>query len=178
MIYAEDKLKTKSSFRTLPLIPEVRALLLETKERQENYRKLFKKSYDNTYADYVCVDEMGKLFCPNYITDHFGYLLKRYQFRKIRFHDLRHSCASLLLAHGIPMKSIQEWLGHSTFATTADTYSHLDFSSKQESAKAISAAFGKQEEPITDKPEREDPEEAQEEAQEEEQELGMTMSMM
>ena len=174
VIYTEDKLKTKSSFRTLPLIPEVRALLQETKERQEYHRRLFKKSYDNTYADYVCVDEMGKLFCPNYITDHFSYLLKRYQFRKIRFHDLRHSCASLLLAHGITMKSIQEWLGHSTFATTADTYSHLDFSSKQESARAISAAFGKQEEPITDEPEREEPEEAQEE----EQELGMTMSMM
>jgi hypothetical protein len=73
------------------------------------------------------------------------------------------------------MKAIQEWLGHSTFATTADTYSHLDFSSKQESAKAISAAFGKQEEPITDEPEREEPEVEQEE---EEQKLDMTMSMM
>ncbi|MCM1564708.1 MAG: tyrosine-type recombinase/integrase [Dehalobacter sp.] len=98
-------------------------------------RKLFKKSYDNTYTDYVCVDEMGKLFHPNYITRHFGYLLKRYQFRKIRFHDLHHSCASLFLTHGIPMKAIQEWLGHSTFATTADIYSHVDFSSKQESVK-------------------------------------------
>ena len=87
---------------------------------------------------------------------------------------MRHSCASLLLAHGIPMKSIQEWLGHSTFATTADTYSHLDFSSKQDSARAISAAFEKQEEPITDVPVREKPEEAQEE----EQKLGMTISMM
>jgi len=152
VIYTEDKLKTKSSFRTL---------LQETKERQEYHRRLFKKSYDNTYSDYVCVDEMGKLFRPNYITDHFGYLLKRYKFRKIRFHDLRHSCASLLLAQGIPMKSIQEWLGHSTFATTADTYSHLDFSSKQESAKAISAAFSKQDEPVTDALELEEPEEEQ-----------------
>jgi len=66
------------------------------------------------------------------------------------------------------MKSIQEWLGHSTFATTADTYSHLDFSSKQESARAISAAFGKLDEPIIDEPEREEPEEEQ----------GMSMSMM
>ena len=39
------------------------------------------------------------------------------------------------------MKQIQDWLGHSTFATTADIYSHLDFTSKQESAEAISAAF-------------------------------------
>ncbi|MHB1405618.1 MAG: tyrosine-type recombinase/integrase [Desulfitobacteriaceae bacterium] len=62
VLYAEDKLKTKSSFRTLPLILEVRTLLQEVKERQEYHRRLFKKSYDNTYADYVCVDEMGKLF--------------------------------------------------------------------------------------------------------------------
>lgn len=172
VLYAEDKLKTKSSFRTLPLIPEVRTLLQEAKDRQEYHRKLFKKSYDNTYYDYVCVDEIGKLFRPNYITDHFGLLLKRHDFRVIRFHDLRHSCASLLLAQGIPMKSIQEWLGHSTFATTADTYSHLDFSSKQESAKAISAAFSKHEEPMADVPEFEGSEEEQEQG------MGMTMSIM
>lgn len=65
-------------------------LLQEVKDRQEYHRRLFKKSYDNTYSDYVCVDEMGKLFRPNYITDHFGLLLKRYEFRVIRFHDLRH----------------------------------------------------------------------------------------
>ena len=39
------------------------------------------------------------------------------------------------------MKQIQDWLGHSTFATTADIYSHLDFNSKQESAEAIAQAF-------------------------------------
>lgn len=144
VVYAEDKLKTKSSFRTLPLIPEVRALLLETKDRQEHHRKLFKKSYDNTYADYVCVDEMGKLFRPNYITGHFGYLLERYQFRKIRFHDLRHSCASLLLAQGIPMKSIQEWLGHSTFATTADTVKNKsDIQIVSQAMKAYAASKNK-----------------------------------
>ena len=59
------------------------------------------------------------------------------------------------------MKQIQDWLGHSTFATTADIYSHLDFNSKQESAEAISAAFtpsavpekpGEKEEPEEDAP--------------------------
>ena len=42
------------------------------------------------------------------------------------------------------MKQIQEWLGHSTFATTADIYSHLDFNSKLESAEAITAAFAEE----------------------------------
>lgn len=140
-IYTEDKLKTKSSFRTLPLIPAIQELMLVQKEKQEEYRKLFKRSYCTDYLDYVCVDEMGKLFRPNYVTDHFELLLQRNSLRQIRFHDLRHSCASLLLSQGIAMKQIQDWLGHSTFATTADIYSHLDFSSKQESAAATAHAF-------------------------------------
>ena len=140
-LYAEDKLKTKSSFRTLPLIPAVRDLLLAQRKKQAHYRAMFKKSYCTEYLDYICVDEMGQLFRPNYVTDHFKLLLNRHGLRPIRFHDLRHSCASLLLSQGIPMKQIQDWLGHSTFATTADIYSHLDFNSKQNSANAIASAF-------------------------------------
>ena len=55
----------------------------------------------------------------------------------IRFHDLRHSCASLLLSNGVPMKQIQEWLGHSDFSTTANVYAHLDYNSKLSSADAM-----------------------------------------
>ena len=144
-IYTEDKLKTKSSFRTLPLIPAMRELLSAQKARQGAYRKQFGKSYCQDYTDYVCVDPMGGLFRPNYITDHFSILLRQHGLRHIRFHDLRHSCASLLLSQGVPMKQIQDWLGHSTFATTADIYSHLDYNSKQVSADAIAAAFSPQE---------------------------------
>ena len=57
--------------------------------------------------------------------------------RKIRFHDLRHSCASLMLANKVPLKMIQDWLGHSDIQTTANIYSHLDAESKQESAEII-----------------------------------------
>ena len=56
---------------------------------------------------------------------------------KMRFHDLRHSCASLLLANGVPLKQIQDWLGHSDFSTTANIYAHLDYSSKLSSAQAM-----------------------------------------
>ena len=131
----EDVLKTKSSFRTLPLIPAVETLLLEEKEKQEMYRRLFKKSYCRDYLDYICVDQCGKLLRPNYVTEHFSWLIEKYGLRKVRFHDLRHTCASLLLSNGISMKQIQIWLGHSTFSTTADIYAHLDYSAQEASAR-------------------------------------------
>lgn len=86
----EDVLKTKSSFRTLPLIPAVETILLEEKEKQEMYRRLFKKSYCRDYLDYICVDQCGKLLRPNYVTEHFSWLIEKYGLRKVRFHDLRH----------------------------------------------------------------------------------------
>ena len=61
-------------------------------------------------------------------------LLKKHNLRHIRFHDLRHTCASLLLKNGISMREIQEWLGHSNFTTTAGTYAHLETSAKDASA--------------------------------------------
>lgn len=141
IVYAEDKLKTKSSYRTLPLIPVVEEKLLEHKAKLERNQKLFGNSYCKEYMDYVCVDEMGKLFRPNFISDHFGWLLKKYGLKKLTFKELRHSCASMLVAEGIPMKSIQEWLGHSNFSTTADIYSHIDYHAKQQSAAAIGNAL-------------------------------------
>ncbi|MDW2797219.1 phage integrase SAM-like domain-containing protein [Clostridium boliviensis] len=73
----EDVLKTKSSFRTLPLLPSVEKLLLAEKEKQEMYRKRFKRSYCCDYLDYICLDQTGKLMRPNYVTDHFSGCLKK-----------------------------------------------------------------------------------------------------
>lgn len=86
----EDVLKTESSFRTLPLIPVIEDLLLAQKERQRKNRQLFKGSYCQDYRDYICVDENGKLLRPNFVTEHFGWVIRKYDLRKIRFHDLRH----------------------------------------------------------------------------------------
>ena len=52
------------------------------------------------------------------------------------------ACASLLLANGVPMKQIQEWLGHSDFSTTANIYAHLDYASKLSSAQAMLEGLG------------------------------------
>lgn len=64
-----------------------------------------------------------------------------YNLPLIRFHDLRHSCTSLLIANGFSLKDIQEWLGHADFRTTANIYAHLDTERKQNIAKSMSATF-------------------------------------
>ena len=73
------------------------------------------------------------------------YSVARFYVRNRRtdlFHDLRHSCASVLLAQGVPMKQIQEWLGHSDMSTTANIYSHLDAVTKADTGAAMSKALG------------------------------------
>ena len=136
-----DVMKTKSSYRTLPLLPVIEEELLKAKAQQEEYRKIMGKSYCSDYEDYICVDALGRLYRPDYVTSHFAVLLKQNGMRHIRFHELRHSCASLLLAKKVPMKMIQDWLGHSDIQTTSNIYSHLDAESKLESAAVISEAL-------------------------------------
>ncbi len=147
--YAKDKTKNKSSMRTLPLVPMFREKLLALKKSQEQERALFKKSYSLEYLGYVYVDELGELIKPNYISTAFPKFLKSNGLRPIRFHDTRHSCASLLLRSGVSMKEIQAWLGHSDYSTTANLYAHLDLedSMLQSADRLKQSLFGR-----TDKP--------------------------
>lgn len=142
VLVAADTTKTKSSLRTLPLVPFVRERLLALMDEQRENRRLCGRSYNREYVDYVCVNEIGDLIKPHYVTESFPKLLEASRTRHIRFHDLRHSCASLLLANGVPMKQIQERLGHSDFSTTANIYAHLDYSSKLSSADAMLYGLG------------------------------------
>ena len=137
VIEAKDRAKSKASLRTLPLVPAFREKLLEVKKQQEEYKRLCGRSYCKDYLDYICVDPIGERISPNYITAAFPQLLVKNGLRHIRFHDLRHSCASLLLANDVPLKQIQEWLGHSDIGTTANIYSHLDYKSKITSANVM-----------------------------------------
>ena len=152
-----DVMKTKSSYRTLPLIPHVEEELLAEKARQEEMRTVMRCAYNKQYAEYICVDALGRLITPQYVSSHFQVILKENGLRKIRFHDLRHSCASLLLANNIPMKMIQDWLGHSDMATTANIYPHIDSSSTVASANTIEEVLGvteKEEDPESHKDEK------------------------
>ena len=82
--------KTKSSKRTLPLVPIFRERLLALQEEQKENRKLCGMCYNKKYADFFCVDAMGNLLKPDYLSNSFQIILQNYHLRRIRFHDLRH----------------------------------------------------------------------------------------
>lgn len=137
-VISKDKMKNQSSMRTLPLLPIVKDILLTLRYRQEERENKYGKYYNRQYLNYVCVDEVGMLIRPDTLTTHFKSFLVRNNLPVIRLHELRHSCASILIASGVSMKAVQEWLGHITFSTTADIYSHLNFSSKLGIADTLS----------------------------------------
>ena len=136
-MYAQDSAKTKSSMRTLPLVGSFAEYFKEVKAAQELNKQVCGNCYNYEYDGYVFVDELGNLMRPDYLTGYFPQYIQKHGLRRMRFHDLRHSCASLLLANGVPLKQIQDWLGHSDFSTTANIYAHLDYSSKLSSAQAM-----------------------------------------
>ena len=134
-IIAKDRAKNKASCRSLPLVPQFRELLLKMKAHQEYCAELCGDCY--THSDYIFVNDIGQPYNPNYITQHFALILEKNNLRKIRYHELRHSCASLLLKNHVSMSEIQSWLGHSTYTTTANFYAHLDTGANDKTGQAM-----------------------------------------
>lgn len=136
-VVAKDKTKNQSSNRTLPLNKMVKDFLLSLKEKQTDDERFFGDSYYQT--DYVCRWEDGRPLSCSYMSQAFRKLLEKNDLPKVRLHDLRHSCASYLLKAGCSMKEISEWLGHSSIGITMNTYTHIDFESKKETADKIAS---------------------------------------
>lgn len=132
----KDKTKNASSYRSYPLTPEARAIFRKAQEEEATNRRLMGRSYQNNAYVFKWPD--GRLYSPDYVTRHFSTLLKNNGLPHIRFHELRHSCASLLLSQGCALKDVQEWLGHSDIKMTANIYGHLDVDRKQGIARALS----------------------------------------
>jgi len=138
---SQRKLKSETSNRTLPLCDAMIDYLISIKAQIEHNRELMGSEYNNKYDEYICVNPMGNLIQPDYVTDCFGKLLEHNKLKHIRFHDLRHSCATLLLSLGYSMKDIQEWLGHSDFMITANTYTHSDYKNKIKMINSVENLF-------------------------------------
>ena len=149
-------LKTKSSYRTLELIPEVENFLLEVKERQEENKKFFKGSYNYKYNDNICVKENGDLIKLGYITQKFKNVTKKLGYDDIHFHCLRHSFATNMYDEGMDMNDIKDWLGHSVLSTTMNLYVHFLEKRIKESAKILEYAMKKGETEIIEANDEED----------------------
>lgn len=130
--------KTESSMRTLPLCPYTYQYFTALRQRQQYQSELCGSSYDTRFLDFVCVDQMGTLLQPDYVSQKFQKLLQQYNLRRIRFHDLRHSCATIMLYLGYTLKDIQTWLGHSNYNFTADTYIHAGVGVHEQMAVTLS----------------------------------------
>lgn len=128
----KDKTKTQSSHRTYPMTKNLAMILRRAHRAQLENKLLYGQKYQD--SDYVFTWPDGRLFSPDFVTRHFQLLLKKAGLPKIRFHDLRHTTASLLIADGYQLKDIQEWLGHSDIGTTANLYGHLSFEAKKKLA--------------------------------------------
>ena len=82
----------------------------------------------------ICLPESGR---GAYFTQCFKQFLRDNDLREIRLHDLRHTCASVLIQNRVPLIEVQQWLGHSTLETTADLYAHLEYETKLASAETL-----------------------------------------
>ena len=143
ILLAVEEMKNKTSRRTLPIPDPVLEMLETVQAKQEINRRLFKGSYNREWDDYVCTDDLGNLIKPNYVTSKFKEVLEKIGMRHIRFHDLRHTFASVLINKEVPLINVSNFLGHSTISTTANIYAHLDHAAKQNSADVISEIFKK-----------------------------------
>lgn len=93
-VVKKDKTKSPKSKCKYSLLPEVKKVLQDVKVSQEMNKKLFGKEYIK--SDYIFTWEDGRLYNPNYVTSAFKKHLKKNNFPEMRFHDLRHSCDSIL----------------------------------------------------------------------------------
>lgn len=134
----DDTTKTEYSRRSLPLCPYTYHYFCALRNQQLMQMQLCGSSYNRDYLDFVCVDNLGMLLQPDFVSQKFQKLLEKYSLRPIRFHDLRHSCATILLYLGYTMKDIQMWLGHSNYSFTANTYVHSSKNSHIQMAQSFS----------------------------------------
>lgn len=117
----------------------IAAALQAHKKRQLEEKVRFGPSYEDT--EQVFTSEGGGLLYPWKSTRAFNGLLKRAGLEGFRFHDLRHTAATLALLEGVSAKVVQEMLGHAKISQTLDTYSHVLPTMQAEAARKLDSAL-------------------------------------
>lgn len=134
-VVAKDKTKNASSRRTFPLTVEALEIFKAAKCQEEQNRIAFGREYQENSYVFKWAD--GHTYSPDYVSHRFNDLLKKHNLPHIRFHELRHSCASMLIGIGWTLKDVQEWLGHSDIKMTANIYSHIEVGRKRDMANSL-----------------------------------------
>ena len=138
-IVRKDTTKTYTSRRTYELLPDVKALLLKLKDQQDDYKRRLGSGYHMN--DYIFKNPNGVPYRPDSLTRSFKRALARHGLPQMRYHDLRHSTASILVDKGWDINDIKEWLGHADISTTANIYAHISHRKKVSLAKSLNGAL-------------------------------------
>lgn len=117
--------KTRQSRRTLPLTPDLIAHLRTHRTRQRRERLAAGERWQGEEWGLVFPNTIGGPLSKHTLIQQYKKHLKNAGLPNLRFHDLRHSCASLLVAQGVHPRVVMEILGHSTITLTMNTYSHV-----------------------------------------------------
>ncbi|MFE9454567.1 tyrosine-type recombinase/integrase [Streptomyces sp. NPDC006739] len=142
--------KTLASERRIALPTECIPSLKEHKEQQDKERKTAGSAWQD--SGLVFTTPAGRPLDPANLTRRFRSFLNRAGLRRIRFHDLRHSTATLLLEQGVDLVVIKELLGHAHIGVTAGVYAHVRLRLQRDAIDALGHALGGQDDDPDDPP--------------------------
>jgi integrase len=131
--------KTSGSMRSISLPDNVLDELKIHKKKQNELRLRFGSAYEDNQL--VVPRPDGKPMDPRGMNEHFTECIKKSGMKKIRFHDLRHTHATIMLQLGEHPKVVSERLGHSNVNITLDTYSHVLPNMQEDAARKLFEAF-------------------------------------
>lgn len=137
--------KTKAGERTLKLDDDLIEVLRTHKANQDEERALLGEKWRDPWGDLVFTSDTGGPIFISGLLAHFRGVLKRAELPKIRFHDLRHTAATLMLADGVPLVTVSKILGHSSPAVTANIYAHALDEAKSQAIAGLSKQLKKDE---------------------------------
>ncbi len=141
-VYYRDHPKSEAGIRQFPLSESQCKVLRHWKAQQATWRLQMGNTYNTKWQDFVCVDKEGNLITPGYISWTFKKFLEKESLPRIRFHDLRHTNAVLLLSNGSSLEEVQQWLGHESYSTTDKYYGGMLEETKKKASGILDGVLG------------------------------------